>query len=150
MSQSGDRRPIVLDGLPPVTFRAAVVFLDDALRECQLVLVAQSQGHATAPELSDIAARLVPSIEEIADAFRAAEVTTADDGSVRLAGSLGARQLATVAEVQRQLIELRFRGRQGALLLDADPRVSALLAWIWNEVADQLTGRAPRPYRHAD
>ena len=62
------RRTIVLDGLPEAAFRAAVGYLDDARRECQLVLVARGQGQNIDPALGRLAARMVPAIEEIGDA----------------------------------------------------------------------------------
>ncbi|WP_421118729.1 hypothetical protein ACE2AJ_15365 [Aquihabitans daechungensis] len=142
---SGDdlRRPIVLDGLPEAPFRAAVGYLDDALRECQLVLVAQSQGHRTDADLGRVASGLVPDIEEIGDAFRAAEATSDGAGSLRLAGTLTVGQAATIADLQVQLVHLRILGRRGDLLLDSDPEIAALLTWIWEETSDQLQGRAP-------
>jgi len=142
-------RSIVLDGLPEEPFRAAVGYLDDALRECQLVLVARSQGHRTDAELGSVASRLVPDIEEIADAFRAAEATSDGAGSLRLVGTLMVGQDATIADLQVQLVHLRTLGRRGDLLLESDPETAALLTWIAEETSDQLHGRAPRPYRPA-
>lgn len=142
-------RTIDLDGLPVELFRNAVVYLDDALRECQLVLVAQGQGVATDADLGEVAHALVPDIEEIADAFRASEATTNDDGTLRLVGSLLVAQSATVADLQVQLVQLGRLGRRGDLLLESDPLVAALLTWVWEEIADQLHGRPPLPYRPA-
>ena len=146
---SDDRRAIVLEGLPSGPFQAAVGYLDDALRECHLVLVAESQGHATDPELSRVATALVPDIEEIGDAFRAARSTPGADGTLRLEGSLAIDQAATIADLQVQLVHLRILGRRGNLLLDSDPEIAQLLTWIWEETSDQLHGRPPRPYRAA-
>lgn len=149
MSASGERCSIVLDGLPVAPFEAAVGYLDDALRECQLVLVAQGQGHRIDADLGRVARALVPDIEEIRDAFVAAESTTNADGTVRLAGSLAVGQAAMVADLQVQLVHLRILGRRGDLLLDSDPEIAQLLTWIWEEVSDQLAGRPSRPYRLA-
>jgi hypothetical protein len=142
-----DRRTIVLDGLPEAAFRAAVGYLDDARRECQLVLVAQGQGQRIDPALGRLAARLVPAIEEIGDAFRSAEPISDGAGSLRLVGALGMDQAGLIAELQVQLVHLRTVGRRGDLLLDSTPENAALLTWIWEEISDQLQGRTPRPYR---
>lgn len=143
------RREIVLDDLPRASFQAAVGYLDDALRECQLVLVSEGQGHRTDVELSRVATSLVPDIEEIGDAFRAAECTVGADGSIRLTGTLSVSQAAAIADLQVQLVHLRILGRRGDLLLDSDPEIAQLLTWIWEEISDQLHGRPARPYRHA-
>ncbi len=149
MTAEEARRTIVLDGLPSASFPACVGYLDDALRECQLVLVAAGQGHRTDPELDRVARALVPHIEEIGDAFRAASSTVNPDGSLRLEGSLTLDQAAMVTDLQVQLVHLRILGRRGDLLLDSDPEIAQLLTWIWEEIADQLAGRAPRPYASA-
>ena len=149
MTGSGPRRPIVLDGLPAASFHALVGYLDDARRECQLVLVAEGQGRATDAELARVARSLVPDLEEIGDAFRAATSTVNADGSLRLEGSLTVDQTAMVTDLQVQLVHLRILGRRGDLLLDSDPVIAQLLTWIWEEIADQLAGRAPRPYATA-
>lgn len=144
-------RRIVLDRLPPATFAEAVEHLDAVLRECQLVLVAQGQGQGRPSDgdLAAVASVLVPEIEQVADAFRAAQQTVHDDGTVRLVGWLRPDQGDTVARLDRSLVQLRALGRRGALLIESDPIVTGLLAWVWDEVGDQLAGRAPRPYRPA-
>ena len=147
MSDRAALLPVDLDRLPPETFRQVVVYLDDVLRECQLVLVAEAQGQPTDPALSEVAKGLVPVIEEIGDAFEAADVRSDGAGSLRLTGSLTVGQAATIADLQVQLVHLRTLGRRGDLLLDSDPEIAALLTWIWEEISDQLHGRAPRPYR---
>lgn len=149
MTDTEARRAIVLDGLPQASFQACVGYLDDALRECQLVLVAEGQGHVTDPELSRVARALVPDIEEIGDAFRAASSSVNADGSLRLEGALTLDQAAMVTDLQVQLVHLRILGRRGDLLLDRDPVVAQLLTWIWEEIAEQLAGRLPRPYATA-
>lgn len=148
MSDRAALLPVDLDRLPPETFRQVVVYLDDVLRECQLVLVSQSQGRAVGTELADIASGLVPDIEEIGDAFRAAEATTNDDGTLHLVGALTANQASLIASLQLRLVQVRHLGRRGALLLDSDPQVVQLAEWIWEELSDQLHGRPPRPYQH--
>ena len=141
-----DVRPIVIEDLPEADFRVAVGYLDDARRECQLVLVARDQGRATDPVVARVATRLVPAIEAVGDAFLAAEVTSDGVGSLRLRGAMDAEQAAAVAELQVQLVQLRSLVRRGDLLLDSEPAVAALITWLCEEVADQLAGRAPRPY----
>lgn len=150
MSPLSGARVIELDRLPPETFRKMVVYLDDVLRECQLVLVSQDQGRDVSVELGDIASGLVPDIEEIADAFRAAEDSVKDDGTLHLRGSLTADQASLIASLQMRLVQVRQLGRRGALLLESDPQVIALMVWVWEEISDQLAGRAARPYRHAE
>ncbi|HWJ98712.1 MAG TPA: hypothetical protein VNQ33_11175 [Acidimicrobiales bacterium] len=149
MTDDAERRPIVLEGLPEAAFRSAVGYLDDALRECQLVLVAEGQGHETDAELSRVARSLVPDLEEVGDAFRAAGSQVRDDGTLRLAGALTVDQAALVADIQVLLVHLRILGRRGDLLLESDPEIAQLLTWVWEEVSDQLAGRPPRPYRRA-
>ena len=149
MSDRAAVLPVDLDHVPPETFRQVVVYLDDVLRECQLVLVSQGQGRAVGVELADIASGLVPDIEEIGDAFRAAEATTNDDGTLHLQGALTATQASLIGSLQLRLVQVRQLGRRGALLLESDPQVIQLMVWIWEEISDQLHGRAPRPYAHA-
>lgn len=149
MTEADVSRIIVLDGLPETSFREAVGYLDDALRECQLVVVAEDQGHPTHPALSQVARALVPDIEEMRDAFVAATSTHNDDGSLRITGSLLVGQAGMVADLQVQLVQLRILGRRGDLLLESDPEVAQLLTWIWEAVLDQLAGRPARSYRPA-
>lgn len=149
MTDPRSRVAVDLDQLPAATFRACVVYLDDVLRECQLVLVSAEQGNESDPTLNALAAGLVPDIEEVGDAFRAAELTTNPDGTVHLQGTLEFNQSATLAHLQMQLIQLRLLGRRGGLLLESDPQVTQLLAWIWDELGDQIHGRAPRRYHAA-
>ena len=79
------------------------------------------------PRCSALAAGLVPDIEEVGDAFRAAELTTNPDGTIHLQGTLEFNQSATLAHLQMQLIQLRLLGRRGGLLLESDPQVTQLL-----------------------
>lgn len=147
MSDSRTRRPVVLDHLPAATFRAAILYLDDVLRECQLVLSGHAQSDDVDPTLVGLAEGIVPDIEELRDAFRAAELSVLEDGSLRMVGELEVGQSGTIAHLQVQLIQLRLLGRRGGLLLESDPQVTHLLAWLWEETADQLHGRDARPYR---
>lgn len=149
MSSPHDLRPVVLDRLPTQTFGAAVTYLADILRECQLVLVGRSQGDDADPTLSQLAEGLVPDLEEVRDAFAAAEVTTHADGSTRLEATLEVAQSGTLAHLQMQLIQLRLLGRRGGLMVESDPDVTQLLAWIWDEASDQLHGRPARAYHAA-
>ena len=142
-------RNVVLDHLPAQTFEAAVSYLGDTLRECQLVLVGRAQGSDADPTLSALAEGLVPDLEEIGDAFDASSVTQLSDGSLRLDGELEIAQTGTLAHLQMQLIQVRLLGRRGGLMVRSDPDVTQLLAWIWDELSDQLHGRPPRPYHAA-
>lgn len=146
---STDDRTIVIEGMPEADFREAVGYLDDARRECQLVLVAQSQGRATDPDVARVAARFVPAIEAVGDAFLAAQATSDGAGSLALHGMMDVDQAATIADLQAQLVQVRSFSRRGDLLLDAEPAVAALITWLCEEVCDQLAGRPPRPYRAA-
>lgn len=148
MTPAAERR-VVLDGLPEAAFQAAVGYLDDALRECQLVLVAESQGHSTDAGLSRVARSLVPDIEEVGDAFRAARSEIDDDGTLRLTGALALDQAALIADIQVLLVHLRTLSRRGDLLLESDPETAQLLTWVWEEISDQLAGRPARSYRLA-
>lgn len=139
-------RPVALDRLPAEVFHTAVVYLDDARRECQLVLVAEAQGQPTDPALGEVARGLVPVIEEIGDAFGAARRHDEPDGTLRLTGSLRADQAATVTLLRSQLVPLGLLSRSGILLLDDDPQVTDLLTWICDELLAQLDGRPSRPH----
>ena len=143
------RVPVLLEGLPAATFEAAVTYLKDVLRECQLVLVGRHQGSDQDPMLSQLAEGLVPDLEEVGDAFDASRTTARADGTVRLEGSLVVSQAATLSHLQMQLIQLRLLGRRGGLLVSSDPHVTQLLVWIWEELSDQLHGRQARAYRAA-
>ncbi|WP_426571594.1 hypothetical protein [Aquihabitans sp. McL0605] len=149
MTDPHARITVVLDRLPTDPFRAAVLYLDDARRECQLVLVAHEQGLESDPDLVAVAEGLIPDIEEMDDALTASDVTVNDDGTTRLVGSLEVSQAGTLAHLQMQLVQLRLIERRGGLLLESDPHLAQLLAWIWDELADQLHGRPPRAYRPA-
>lgn len=140
---------VELDHVPPETFRSMVVYLDDVLRECQLVLVSESQGRAVGQDLADIASGLVPDLEAIGDAFRRADVAANDDGTLHLRGELDAGQAALIPGLQLRLVQIRQVGRRGALLLESDPVVIGLMVWVWEELSDQLAGRPARPYRPA-
>lgn len=137
-----------LDGLPAERFHRAVTYLDDTLRECQLILV----GPPPAPEdrigqdLHRLAQAVVPDIEEIRAVFRAGRLEVRGD-RVSLHVTAAPVFAATMIHLQSQLVQLRLVGRQGALMTESDPEVTSLLAWIWDEAADQLHGREPRPYR---
>lgn len=149
MSDADEICTIVLDHLPPVAFQEAVGYLDDALRECQLVLVAESQGHEIDPDLARVARALVPDIEAMRDAFVAAERTPNPDGTLRLVGELRCDQAPMVLDLQVQLVHLRDQGRRGDLLLESDPVIAQLLTWVWEAVSDQLAGLPPQPHRPA-
>ncbi len=149
MSDPFELRYVVLDRLPAVSFAAAVTYLADILRECQLVLVGRNQGALTDPTLAQLAEGLVPDIEEIRDVFEAGSLTTNDDGSTCLVAPIEVGQAGTLAHLQMQLIQLRLLGRRGGLLVRSEPDVSQLLAWIWDEASDQIHGRPARPYHPA-
>lgn len=137
---------IVLDAVPRELFDSAVTYLADTLRECQLLLVDVAMGGDVPPELADLAGGLLPDIEEVGDLFRAADIAS-DGRTYRIELHLRPSDAGTLAHLQMQLVQMRFLGRMGNLLMRSDPEVSQVLAWIWDEAADQLNGRASRPYR---
>ncbi|QXC63316.1 hypothetical protein KSP35_11310 [Aquihabitans sp. G128] len=146
MSVGTDGHPVVLDGLPVILFDTAVTYLADTLRECQLVLVDVAQGQEAGSDLAGLAAGLVPDLEELRDLFRAAAITT-DGKTYRVEVPMRTADAGTLAHLQMQLVQLRYLGRLGNLLISSDPEITQFLAWIWDEAADQLNGRAGRPYR---
>lgn len=135
-----------LTGLPSTGFHRAVTYLDDTLRECQLVLIgpAPAADDRQAQDLHHLAAALVPDLEEIRDVFRSGTVVEAD-GLLSFEVVAAPILSATMAHLQTQLVQLRYVGR-GALLTESDPTVSAILAWIWDEATDQLHGREARRF----
>jgi hypothetical protein len=141
-------RPVRLEGLPSHLFEQAVTYLGDTLRECQLVLVDRDQGRTDDASLLVLAEALVPDLEELRDVVRAAEVVI-DGDRVRIDVDMRIEHAATIAHLQMQLVQLRLLGRRGSLLVESDPDVTQLLAWVWDEAADQIHGRTPRPYRRA-
>lgn len=134
---------VVLAELPGPTFDAAVSHLADVLRECQLVLVGRGQGAEVDPELADLAAALLPDLEELRDLLRRATVERRDD-RVRLEVDLAPADGALLAHVQVLLEQLRHVNRRGGLLATPAPEVTELLTWMWAEIADQLHGRTAR------
>jgi hypothetical protein len=140
-------REVVLDQLPATTFQAGVTYLADVLRECQLVLVGSDQGSNPAPEVLALAEGLVPDLEEIGDLFEAGDLAAVDATTVRFRADAQVGQVGLLAHLQMQMVQLRLIGRRGNLMVRSDPQVTQLLAWMWDEAADQLHGRPPRPYR---
>ena len=136
---------VVLADLPSVVLSSAVTYLADVLRECQLVLVGRDQGSEVDPTLATLAEGLVPDLEELSDLFRGARVT--EDGETSTVEiELAPADAALLAHLQMQLVQLRFVGRRGGLLVSSDPAVTGFLAWVWDEAADQLYGRTARPF----
>ena len=116
-----DRTPVrsCSTGCRPSAFDAAVAYLDDVLRECQLSWSVHAQGSGAAdPTLVAVAARAwCPTSRSCADVFRAADITT-DGRWLRIRGGLAAAsQPSTLAHLQMQLVQLRLLGRRGGLLL---------------------------------
>lgn len=138
-------RTVVLEGLPERLATAALTYLADTRRECQLVLADDEPG-ATSPQLRELAASLVPDLEEVRDLFTRADCG-AEGGTLRYAFPMHAGHAGVMAHLQMQLVQLRLLGRQGELLVPSDPLVTHVLTWMWDEAMDQLHGRAPRPYR---
>lgn len=134
---------IVLEGLPESLAEAATTYLEDTLRECQLVL---SDDVGVDGPLRELATSLVPDLEEIRDLFSQADVST-DGEAVRYDVPMHVGHAGTMAHLQMQLVQLRLLGRRGQLLVPSDPTVTQFLAWVWDESMDQLHGRHPRPYR---
>lgn len=144
MSSDG-RRTVVLDGLPVALFDASLTYLADILRECQLILVRQGQDGAADPLLVELADHLVPDIEALRDLFGQAHISV-ERGRYRVELSMGLPDAETIAHLQMRLVQVRLLGRRGSLMVVSDPRVTQLLAWIWDEAADQLHDRRARPY----
>lgn len=140
-----DPVPVVLDGVPADLLGSAVSYLSDVLRECHLTVVDHGQGGAVDQELLGLAVALVPDLEEVRDIFRSTDIV-ADGANVRLETELRLSDAALFAHLQTQLIHLRFVGRRGSMLVVGDPSITRFLAWVWDEAADQLHGRAARPY----
>jgi len=136
---------VVLADLPAAVFSAAVTYLADVLRECQLVLVGREQGSEVDPTLEGLAEGLVPDLEELRELFRAADVV-GDDQVCSVEIPLSPADAALLAHLQMQLVQLRFVGRRGGLLVASDPEVTGFLAWVWDEAADQLYGRTARSF----
>ena len=134
-----------LKGVPIGPFDEAVSYLADVLRECQLVIVQKSQGQETDPDLARLAEGLVPDLEELRELFRTATVV-ARDGRYHIEVPMSRPDAGTLAHLQLQLIQLRLLGRRGRLLVAGTPEVTQILTWLWDEAADQLHGRAARPY----
>lgn len=142
-----ESQPVVLAGLPRALFDEAVTYLADIMRECQLILVDRSDGHD--PDLIELAEALVPDLEEVGELFRRGRHDV-DEDRVSLELELHGGHIGTLVHLQMHLVHLRFLARRGTLLVASDPNVSKLLAWIWDETADQLHGRRPRPYDEGD
>lgn len=142
-----DRSHVSLTGLPGQGFHRAVGYLEEILRECHLVLVAEVEDPSDrgAADLRRIAQAIVPDLEEIREVFRSGIVASEGPG-VDLEIPYSPQLAVTLAHLQTHLVQLRILGRRGSLLVESDPTVSALLTWIWEEAADQLHGRPPRPY----
>jgi hypothetical protein len=139
--------PVVLEGMPVSLMDAAVTHLADVLRECQLVLVDGGRAAEVDAELLTLAAGLVPDLEELREILRGADVSVVDD-TYRVRVEMRMSDEDVMTHLQSQLVQLRSIGRLGNLLLVSDPTVTQLLAWVWDEAADQLHGREPRPYPH--
>lgn len=139
-----EARRVVLTELPADLFEAAVTYLADTLRECQLVLVDHGQGADAAPTLVELATGLVPDLEELRDLFRAAAITV-EGPTCRVEVEMAPGDAGTVAHLQMQLDQLRYLNHH-ELLIPSDPDVSRFLTWAWEEIADQLSGRRARPY----
>ena len=138
-----ERQLVVLAGMPSGLFDQAVTYLADIMRECQLILVDRVADHD--PELIGLAEALVPDLEEVGELFRKGRHEMAGD-QVSLELDLHAGHLGTLVHLQMHLVQLRYLARRGTLLVASDPNVSKLLAWIWDETADQLHGRQPHRY----
>lgn len=140
-------QPFVLDRVPADALAATVAELRDVHRECQLVLIGAEQGSAADPEVVELASALLADLDEVGDLYDATATTELPGGLLRLEGRLAPGQAATLTHLQVQLLQLRLVARRGGLLLTFDPSVAAMVAWICEEVADQVHGRPPRAYR---
>lgn len=143
---TGSIHRVVLADLPTPLFDAAVGYLGDVLRECQLVLLGREQGVEVDPDLASLAEGLVPDLEELRGRFQAADII-GQDGHRTVAVDLRSTDAGTLAHLHVQLAQLRFISRRGGVLVGADPAVTQVLAWVRDEAAEQLNGRAARPFR---
>ncbi len=143
---SAEFLPVVLVGLPVERFDATVSYLGDVLRECQLLLVGRSQGTAGDAGLLELAQALVPELEGLREVFRSAEISAGDEG-YRAWAEMRGTDAELLADLQVHLIRLRVLGRGGEMLVASDPAISEFVTWVCEELADQLSGRPPRPYR---
>lgn len=140
--------PVVLGDVPVPAFDAAVTHLADVLRECQLVLVGCDQGGSDDAAMVDVARALVPEIEELREIWRSADITVVGD-RYRVEAEMRSEDAAMMARLQAHLVQLRLLGPQGSMLVADDAEVARFLAWMWDEVTDQLSGAQARPYRRA-
>lgn len=134
-----DHTTVHLVDMPVERFRRAVTYLDDTLRECQLVLLSP-RGEDADPAARDVrrlAEAVVPDLEEIRGLFRSGTLTTTGD-LVSFTAEVPDITAMTIAHLQVHLVQIRLVARRGALLTEGDPEVTALLTWIWESVADQL------------
>lgn len=141
-SSSSAERALVLDRVPTALLSDAVAALEEAARECQLIVL----GGAVADDdaLLQLATDLVPSIEAVADAFRSATVDDAGDGTVRLVGRAPEGFAEVLADLPVHLVSLRRFRHTDRVLVDIDPPVVALVVWMCTELDDQLAGRPPQ------
>lgn len=137
--------PVRLVRVPTALFDAAVSYLADVLRECQLALEGHRAGIEADPQLADLASALVPDLEELQEIFRSS-LATAEGDRTTVDLEMRMADAPLLAHLQMQLIQLRLVGRRGAMLVVSDPVITQFLAWVWDEASDQLHGRSPRPY----
>lgn len=137
------RLPVILENVPVGAFDAAVTYLADVLRECQLVLIDGQQGTDLDPELESLAMGLVPDLEKLRGIFRGATIGVGA-GRYRVSTELHGTDAAMMSRLQVQLGQLE---RRGGMLVAGDPQVAELLRWVWEEAAGQLEGRDARPCR---
>lgn len=144
-----DVRRVELVNLPAGLFHRSVTYLRDILRECHLLgLPTPTPVDPHRQELRALAAALVPDLEDMRDLFRSAEVDVdLENDRLDVRVDMSVATAATMAHLQTHLVQLRFFGRQGDLLVESDPEMTKLLAWVWDESADQVHGASARPYR---
>ncbi len=136
---------VVLGAMPEPLSTAATTYLADTLHECRIVLSDEEPHESSAP-LRELAASLVPDLEEIGDLLDGATVSV-DQGLVTFEVAMSRGHSGTMAHLRTQFVQLRLLGRHCGLLVPSDPEVAQFLTWLWDESTDQLHGRPPRPYR---
>ena len=136
---------VVLGAMPEPLSTAATTYLADTLHECRIVLSDEEPHESSAP-LRELAASLVPDLEEIGDLLDGATVSV-DQGLVTFEVAMNRGHSGTMAHLRTQFVQLRLLGRHCGLLVPSDPEVAQFLTWLWDESTDQLHGRPPRPYR---
>lgn len=145
----GELRQAVLLSVTPDNFLAAERYLDDVVRECQLIAVGEQAGLDVPRHLERLADEMLQ-VMAVRDELHAQVVTAAERGeaaidvivTVKPEGPARVRRLLALLE------DFEEAARAGRLLaVPSDPEISSRLRWALNQVADQVAnGVKPQPY----